>query len=101
MRSSAWSRLPVIASGFYLALGSPRLGDFPSPSARWPMQPTARQSGSRRSRRISKRTDRRPRLDGAGPVLSRLGRYDDAVRAYRKPSPMPATRDSPRRSRRR
>ncbi|WP_166293819.1 c-type cytochrome biogenesis protein CcmI [Bradyrhizobium sp. 2S1] len=77
--------LPVIASGFYLALGSPRLGDFPlSERSR---VADANQPLANLVAQVEAHLEKNP-TDGRGwtvlaPVLSRLGRYDDAVRAYR------------------
>ncbi|MDI4231199.1 c-type cytochrome biogenesis protein CcmI [Bradyrhizobium sp. Arg237L] len=77
--------LPVMAAAFYLALGSPQLGDFPL-AARSRMadvnQPLANLVAQ-----VEAHLEKNP-TDGRGwnvlaPVLSRLGRYDDAVRAYR------------------
>ncbi|QIG98789.1 MULTISPECIES: c-type cytochrome biogenesis protein CcmI [unclassified Bradyrhizobium] len=77
--------LPVIASSFYLALGSPRLGDFPlSERSR---VADANQPLANLVAQVETHLEKNP-TDGRGwtvlaPVLSRLGRYDDAVRAYR------------------
>ncbi|UGY01885.1 c-type cytochrome biogenesis protein CcmI [Bradyrhizobium quebecense] len=77
--------LPVIASGFYLALGSPRLGDFPL--AERSRVADANQPLTNLVAQVEAHLEKNP-TDGRGwtvlaPVLSRLGRYDDAVRAYR------------------
>ena len=77
--------LPVIASGFYLALGSPRLGDFPL--AERSRVADANQPLANLVAQVEAHLEKNP-TDGRGwsvlaPVLSRLGRYDDAVRAYR------------------
>ncbi|WP_338698714.1 c-type cytochrome biogenesis protein CcmI [Bradyrhizobium sp. 26S5] len=77
--------LPVIASGFYLALGSPRLGDFPL--AERSRVADANQPLANLVAQVETHLEKNP-TDGRGwtvlaPVLSRLGRYDDAVRAYR------------------
>lgn len=77
--------LPVIASGFYLALGSPRLGDFPL--AERGRVADANQPLANLVAQVEAHLEKNP-TDGRGwtvlaPVLSRLGRYDDAVRAYR------------------
>ena len=77
--------LPVIGLGLYLPLGSPRLGDFPlaardrAPDTAQPLQNLVAQ--------VEQHLEKNP-TDGRGwsvlaPVLERLGRYDDAVRAYR------------------
>ena len=76
--------LPVMAVAFYLPLGSPRLGDFPlaeriqAPGANQPLDNLVAQ--------VEAHLEKNP-ADGRGwnvlaPVLARLGRYDDAVRAY-------------------
>jgi cytochrome c-type biogenesis protein CcmH len=77
--------LPVIASGFYLALGSPRLGDFPL--AERSRVADANQPLANLVAQVEAHLEKNP-TDGRGwnvlaPVLERLGRYDDAVRAYR------------------
>ncbi|WP_050423951.1 c-type cytochrome biogenesis protein CcmI [Bradyrhizobium tropiciagri] len=77
--------LPVIASSFYLALGSPRLGDFPL--AERSRVAGANQPLANLVAQVEAHLEKNP-TDGRGwtvlaPVLSRLGRYDDAVRAYR------------------
>ena len=77
--------LPVIASSFYLALGSPRLGDFPL--AERSQVADANQPLTNLVAQVEAHLEKNP-TDGRGwtvlaPVLSRLGRYDDAVRAYR------------------
>ncbi|MES5486491.1 c-type cytochrome biogenesis protein CcmI [Bradyrhizobium sp. INPA03-11B] len=77
--------LPVIASSFYFALGSPRLGDFPL--AERSRVADANQPLANLVAQVEAHLEKNP-TDGRGwtvlaPVLSRLGRYDDAVRAYR------------------
>jgi len=77
--------LPVIASTFYLTLGSPQLGDFPL-SERSQVA-DANQPLANLVAQVEAHLEKNP-TDGRGwtvlaPVLSRLGRYDDAVRAYR------------------
>ncbi|QPF87148.1 c-type cytochrome biogenesis protein CcmI [Bradyrhizobium genosp. L] len=77
--------LPVIAASFYLTLGSPRLGDFPL-SERTRVA-DANQPLANLVAQVEAHLEKSP-TDGRGwavlaPVLSRLGRYDDAVRAYR------------------
>ncbi len=69
---SALIGLPIVAVGFYLWLGSPQLGDFPLAG---------------RTRVAEAHLEKNP-TDGRGwnvlaPVLARLGRYDEAVRAFR------------------
>jgi cytochrome c-type biogenesis protein CcmH len=78
--------LPLLALGVYLPLGSPRLPDFPlaerarAPDAAQPLENLVAQ--------VEQHLEKNP-SDGRGwkvlaPVLLRLGRYDDAVRAFRK-----------------
>jgi cytochrome c-type biogenesis protein CcmH len=77
--------LPVLSVAFYLPLGSPQLGDFPlaqrvrTASANQPLDNLVAQ--------VEAHLEKNP-TDGRGwnvlaPVLVRLGRYDDAVRAFR------------------
>jgi cytochrome c-type biogenesis protein CcmH len=77
--------LPIAAVALYLPLGSPQLGDFPldqrlrEASATQPLDNLVAQ--------VEAHLEKIP-TDGRGwsvlaPVLQRLGRYDDAVRAYR------------------
>src|SRR6266851_422018 len=77
--------LPIVAVALYLPLGSPQLGDFPltqrirAPDATQPLDNLVAQ--------VEQHLEKNP-TDGRGwnvlaPVLARLGRYDDAVRAYR------------------
>jgi cytochrome c-type biogenesis protein CcmH len=77
--------LPVLSVAFYLPLGSPQLGDFPlaerarTASASQPLDNLVAQ--------VEAHLEKNP-TDGRGwnvlaPVLVRLGRYDDAVRAFR------------------
>ena len=77
--------LPITAAALYLPLGSPRLGDFPlaqrtrAPDATQPLESLVAQ--------VEAHLEKNP-TDGRGwnviaPVLARLGRYDEAVRAYR------------------
>ena len=86
-----WSALlalvgvPIAAVAFYLPLGSPQLGDFPlaartrAADANQPLENLVAQ--------VEAHLEKNP-TDGRGwnvlaPVLARLGRYDDAVRAFR------------------
>jgi cytochrome c-type biogenesis protein CcmH len=76
--------LPVISVAFYLPLGSPRLGDFPL--AERARAPDANQPLDNLVAQVEAHLEKNP-TDGRGwnvlaPVLSRLGRYDEAVRAY-------------------
>jgi cytochrome c-type biogenesis protein CcmH len=77
--------LPLMAVVFYLPLGSPRLPDFPlaertrAPSASEPLDNLVAQ--------VQAHLEKNP-TDGRGwsvlaPVLAKLGRFDDAVTAFR------------------
>jgi cytochrome c-type biogenesis protein CcmH len=77
--------LPVVAVALYYPLGSPRLEDFPlaqrtrTPDATQPLDDLVAQ--------VEQHLEKNP-TDGRGwsvlaPVLARLGRYDDAIRAFR------------------
>ncbi len=77
--------LPAVAVALYYPLGSPRLEDFPlaqrtrTPDATQPLDDLVAQ--------VEQHLDKNP-TDGRGwsvlaPVLARLGRYDDAIRAFR------------------
>ena len=77
--------LPIAAVTFYLALGSPRLGDFPLASRT--RTADASQPLDNMVAQVEAHLEKNP-TDGRGwtvlaPVLARLGRYEDAVRAYR------------------
>jgi cytochrome c-type biogenesis protein CcmH len=77
--------LPVAAVTFYLWLGSPGLGDFPLASRTRTVD--ANQPLENMVAQVQAHLEKNP-TDGRGwsvlaPVLARLGRYDDAVRAYR------------------
>jgi cytochrome c-type biogenesis protein CcmH len=77
--------LPIVAIAFYLPLGSPRLGDFPL--AERTRAPDATQPLDNLVAQVEAHLEKNP-TDGRGwnvlaPVLAKLGRYDDAVRAYR------------------
>ncbi|WP_441234946.1 c-type cytochrome biogenesis protein CcmI [Bradyrhizobium sp. 930_D9_N1_4] len=79
--------LPLVAIGVYVPLGSPLLRDFP-------LAQRERGAGSGMARsletlvvQVEQHLEKNP-TDGRGwnvlaPVLERLGRFDDAVRAYR------------------
>ncbi len=76
--------LPVVAVAFYYPLGSPRLGDFPL--AQRDRAPAATQPLDSLVAQVEQHLENNP-TDGRGwnvlaPVLARLGRYDDAVRAF-------------------
>jgi cytochrome c-type biogenesis protein CcmH len=77
--------MPLLAIGFYLPLGSPQLADAPlvqrsrTASAAQPLEQLVAQ--------VEAHLEKNP-TDGRGwsvlaPVLSKIGRFDDAVRAYR------------------
>ena len=77
--------IPVLALAVYLPLGSPRLPDFPlaervqSADASQPLENLVEQ--------VESHLEKNP-TDGRGwtvlaPVLAKLGRFDDAARAYR------------------
>jgi cytochrome c-type biogenesis protein CcmH len=77
--------LPVVAVALYYPLGSPRLGDFPL--AQRDRTPAATQSLDNLLAQVEQHLENNP-TDGRGwsilaPVLARLGRYDDAIRAFR------------------
>ena len=77
--------LPVAAVTFYLSLGTPQLGDFPLASRT--RTADANQPLDNMVAQVEAHLEKNP-TDGRGwtvlaPVLARLGRYDDAVRAYR------------------
>ena len=77
--------LPVVAVALYLPLGSPRLGDFPL--AERARTPDATQPLDNLVAQVEQHLEKNP-TDGRGwnvlaPVLARLGRYDEAVRAFR------------------
>jgi cytochrome c-type biogenesis protein CcmH len=77
--------LPVIALGIYVPLGSPGLADFPL--AQRARAPEASQSLDNLVAQVEQHLESNP-TDGRGwsvlaPVLARLGRVDDAVRAFR------------------
>ena len=81
----ALAGLPLVAIAFYLPLGSPRLGDFPL--AQRTRAPDATQPLDNLVAQVEQHLEKNP-TDGRGwnvlaPVLAKLGRYDDAVRAYR------------------
>ena len=77
--------LPLIASAVYIPLGSPRLHDFPL--AQRDRAPGMAQSLENMVTQVQQHLEKNP-TDGRGwnvlaPVLERLGRYDEAVTAYR------------------
>jgi len=77
--------LPIMSLALYLPLGSPRLGDFPL--AQRTRVPQATQSLDNLVAQVEAHLEKNP-TDGRGwnvlaPVLARLGRYDEATRAFR------------------
>ena len=81
----ALAGLPLIALALYLPLGSPQLGDFPL--AARSQAPDGKQPLVNLVAQVEAHLEKNP-ADGRGwtvlaPVLERLGRYDDAVRAWR------------------
>ena len=77
--------LPIVAAAVYAPLGSPRLGDFPL--AQRTRTPDATQPLDKLVAQVEQHLEKNP-TDGRGwsvlaPVLLRLGRFDDAVRAVR------------------
>jgi cytochrome c-type biogenesis protein CcmH len=77
--------LPLAAVGLYLSLGSPQLGDFPL--AARSRAADATQPLDNLVAQVEAHLEKNP-TDGRGwgvlaPVLARLGRYDEAIRAYR------------------
>ena len=77
--------VPIVAVAFYVPLGSPQLGDFPL--AQRARTADAKQPLDNLVAQVEQHLEKNP-TDGRGwnvlaPVLAKLGRYDDAVRAYR------------------
>jgi cytochrome c-type biogenesis protein CcmH len=77
--------LPVVAVALYYPLGSPGLGDFPL--AQRTRAPDATQPLDNLVAQVEQHLEKNP-TDGRGwsvlaPVLARLGRFDDAIRAFR------------------
>jgi cytochrome c-type biogenesis protein CcmH len=77
--------LPIMAAALYLSLGSPQLPDFPL--AARDQQPVASASLDSLVAQVEAHLEKNPG-DARGwqvlaPVLMKLGRYDDAVRAFR------------------
>ena len=77
--------LPIMAIALYLPLGSPGLGDFPL--AERTRVPDATQPLDNLVAQVEQHLEKNP-TDGRGwnvlaPVLARLGRHEEAVRAYR------------------
>lgn len=81
----ALAGLPLVAAGFYAQFGSPSLGDFPLAERSRAAVATA--SMDKLVAQVETHLEKNP-TDGRGwevlaPVLARIGRYDDAVRAWR------------------
>ncbi|KYG25017.1 cytochrome C biogenesis protein [Bradyrhizobium sp. AT1] len=81
----ALAGLPLVAIAIYMPLGSPKLQDFPL--AQRERAPGKAQSLENLVEQVQQHLEKNP-TDGRGwnvlaPVLQRLGRFDDAVRAYR------------------
>ena len=77
--------LPVAAVAFYLSIGSPMLGDHPLASRTRTADPN--QPIENMVAQVEAHLEKNP-TDGRGwtvlaPVLARLGRFEEAVRAYR------------------
>jgi cytochrome c-type biogenesis protein CcmH len=77
--------LPIVAVALYYPLGSPGLGDFPL--AQRSRAPDANQPLDNLVAQVEQHLEKNP-TDGRGwsvlaPVLTRLGRHDDAIRAFR------------------
>jgi len=77
--------LPVVAVALYYPLGSPGLGDFSL--AQRARAPNPTQSLDNLVAQVEQHLEKNP-TDGRGwsvlaPVLARLGRFDDAIRAFR------------------
>jgi cytochrome c-type biogenesis protein CcmH len=82
---AALAGLPLVAIAVYMPLGSPKLQDFPL--AQRERAPGKAQSLENLVEQVQQHLEKNP-TDGRGwnvlaPVLQRLGRFDDAVRAYR------------------
>jgi cytochrome c-type biogenesis protein CcmH len=77
--------LPVVAVALYYPLGSPALGDFPL--AQRSRAPDTSEPLDNLVAQVEQHLEKNP-TDGRGwtvlaPVLARLGRFDDAIRAFR------------------
>lgn len=76
--------LPLVAIGVYMPLGSPRLQDFPlAQRERGPGSNTLENLVTQVEQHLEKNPTDGRGWNVLGPVLQRLGRFDDAVRAYR------------------
>jgi cytochrome c-type biogenesis protein CcmH len=81
----ALAGVPVLALAFYLPLGSPKLPDFPLAERARAVDAT--QPLDNLVAQVEAHLEKNP-TDGRGwtvlaPVLAKLGRFDDSVRAYR------------------
>ncbi len=81
----ALAGLPLVAAGLYVQFGSPSLGDFPLAQRSRVSPATA--SMDKLVAQVETHLEKNP-TDGRGwevlaPVLARIGRYDDAARAWR------------------
>ena len=81
----ALAGLPLVAVGLYASFGSPSLGDFPLAGRSRAAVATA--SMDKLVAQVETHLEKNP-TDGRGwevlaPVLARIGRYDDAARAWR------------------
>jgi cytochrome c-type biogenesis protein CcmH len=79
--------LPLVAAAIYVPLGSPALHDFPLAQREREARPGMAQSLENLVAQVQQHLEKNP-TDGRGwnvlaPVLERLGRFDEAVRAYR------------------
>lgn len=79
--------LPLVAVAIYVPLGSPALRDFPLAQRERGSGPGMAQSLENLVVQVQQHLEKNP-TDGRGwnvlaPVLERLGRFDEAVRAYR------------------
>lgn len=79
--------LPLVAIGVYMPLGSPRLQDFPLAQRERGSGSGMAQSLENLVAQVEQHLEKNP-TDGRGwnvlaPVLERLGRFDDAARAFR------------------
>ncbi|MCG2625923.1 c-type cytochrome biogenesis protein CcmI [Bradyrhizobium sp. WYCCWR 13023] len=79
--------LPLVAVAIYVPLGSPALRDFPLAQRQRGTGPGMAQSLENLVVQVQQHLEKNP-TDGRGwnvlaPVLERLGRFDEAVRAYR------------------
>src|SRR3954468_59180 len=81
----ALAGMPLLAAAVYLPLGSPRLPDVPL--SQRAQAPAASQPLDNLVAQVEAHLEKNP-ADGRGwsvqaPVLAKLGRFDDAIKAYR------------------